>query len=118
MERSSWSPAKKVRVYESIYTSPLFHQTTTSEIEGQMSREDQNSHDSDDLTSYLASQPNPIPSRPETDNNIVQSVKSLQNHKHNKMIGTSEGKMLDIEESAIYGNVDSEHKGIHLDSVI
>ena len=55
--------------------------------------------------------------RPETDNNMVQSVKSLQNHKQ-KLIGTSKGKMLDIEESAMYGNVDQLHEGIYTDSVI
>jgi hypothetical protein len=34
------------------------------------------------------------------------------------MMGTSEGKALDIEESAIYANVDSLHEGLYLDSVI
>ena len=58
-----------------------------------------------------------VPSRPETDNNMVQSVKGLRNHKQ-KMIGTSEGKTLDIEESAIYANVDGLHEGLYLDSVI
>jgi hypothetical protein len=52
-----------------------------------------------------------VPSRPETDNNMVQSVKGLRNHKQ-KMIGTSEGKTLDIEESAIYANVDGLHEGL------
>ena len=55
--------------------------------------------------------------RPETDNNMVLSVKSLRNHKQ-KMIGNSGGKMLDIEESAMYGNVDQLHEGIYTDSVI
>jgi hypothetical protein len=55
--------------------------------------------------------------RPETDNNMVQSAKSLKNHKQ-KMIGTSAGKKKEIEESAIFGNVDQGHEGIYTDSVI
>jgi hypothetical protein len=108
---------QKVRVYESIYTSPLSHQTTSSEIDIELSKDDPICHNSDDQISEPKSHLDAVPIRPATDNNMVQSVKSLQNHKH-KMIGTSEGKMLDIEESAIYGNVDSEHEGIYLDSVI
>jgi hypothetical protein len=34
------------------------------------------------------------------------------------MIGTSKGKMLDIEESAMFGNVDSLHEGMYTDSVV
>ncbi len=54
---------------------------------------------------------------PETDNNMVQSVKSLQNHKQ-RMVGTSQGNMTDIEESAMFGNVDQFHEGIYTDSVL
>ncbi len=52
-----------------------------------------------------------------TDNNMVQSVKTLRNHKQ-KMIGTSHGDMLDIEESAIFGNVDKIHEGLYVDSIV
>ncbi len=54
---------------------------------------------------------------PEADNNMVQSVKSLQNHKQ-RMVGTSQGNMTDIEESAMFGNVDQFHEGIYYDSVL
>ncbi len=54
-----------------------------------------------------------VPPRPETDNNMVQSVKSLQNHKQ-KLVGTSKGEMTAIEESAMFGNVDQFHEGVYL----
>jgi hypothetical protein len=54
--------------------------------------------------------------RPETDNNMVQSVKSLQNHKQ-KLVGTSRGRMTDIEESAMYGNSNQCNEGIYTDSI-
>jgi hypothetical protein len=107
---------QKVRVHESIYVLPLSAQQTSAEIHS--------------VFKTLASIENadaPIDSmdfideglelRPETDNNMVLSVKSLRNHKQ-KMIGNSGGKMLDIEESAMYGNVDQLHEGIYIDSVI
>ena len=58
-----------------------------------------------------------VSSKPETDNNMVQSVKSLQNHKQ-KLIGTSYGKMSDIEESAMYGNSNLFHEGLYTDSIV
>jgi hypothetical protein len=107
---------QKVRVHESIYVLPLSTQQTSAEIQS--------------VFKTLASIENadaPIDSmdfideglelRPETDNNMVLSVKSLRNHKQ-KMIENSGGKMLDIEESAMYGNVDQLHEGIYIDSVI
>ncbi len=48
---------------------------------------------------------------------MVQSVKSLQNHKQ-KLVGTSHGKMSDLEESAMYGNSDQVHEGLYTDSIV
>jgi hypothetical protein len=48
---------------------------------------------------------------------MVQSVKSLHNHKQ-KLVGTSHGKMSDIEESAMYGNPDQFHEGLYTDSIV
>jgi hypothetical protein len=109
---------QKVRVHESIYIKPLIHENTLDEIEGEVARI-QSSHSStfDEPKESKAHDSGLVPPRPATDNNMVQSVKNLRDHKQ-KMMGTSEGKALDIEESAIYANVDSLHEGLYLDSVI
>jgi len=107
---------QKIRVHESAYIQPLSSINNVDEISSSFAETELNGSfqpivpgsDSMEIETDL---------RPETDNNMVQSVKSLQNHKQ-KLIGTSKGKMLDIEESAMYGNVDQLHEGIYTDSVI
>jgi hypothetical protein len=110
---------QKVRVHESLYIGPLSHLTTLDEINSNIIG-DQSPSSSDLVTKASISESSNFDnesSRPETDNNAVQSVKYLRNHRQ-KMIGTSKGKMLDIEESAMFGNVDSLHEGLYTDSVI
>jgi hypothetical protein len=108
---------QKVRVHESLYIGPLSHLTTLDEIRSNIIG-DGSSSEVDTTTSVGdSSNFDNVSPKPATDNNSVQSVKYLRNHRQ-KMIGTSKGKMLDIEESAMFGNVDSLHEGMYTDSVV
>ncbi len=107
---------QKIRVHEGIYLEPLSVQPKINDSE----------FGSDNEKLFLDSEVSvpssnsffdQISSKPETDNNMVQSVKSLQNHKQ-KLVGTSHGKMSDIEESAMYGNPNHFHEGIYTDSIV
>ena len=127
-----------------MYVHSLASQTQITEIEGELveegasARVDNTSFDNygyDDEMGITLAQPEKVETwkrihdeqknreslsssaLPETDNNMVQSVKSLQNHKQ-RMVGTSQGNMTDIEESAMFGNVDQFHEGIYTDSVL
>ena len=104
---------QKVRVHELAYIQPLSAQTTNAEIDAML--EPKRSSDESVCQSEYSGSSTEL--KPEAETNMVQSVKSLQSHKQ-KLLGTSEGKMLDIEESAMYGNVDQMHEGIYTDSVI
>ncbi len=73
---------QKVRVHESIYLRPMSEQTTHDEISKAIAINQPASQmniggDVNDSTEL-----NVLPPRPETDNNLVQSIKSLRNHKH------------------------------------
>jgi hypothetical protein len=82
-----------------------------------MKKIDPDTKQADEANSVGSSESIEIASRPATDNNMVQSVKFLRDHKR-KMIGKSQGKMLDIEESAIYGNVNSLQEEVYTDTVV
>jgi hypothetical protein len=107
---------QKVRVHESMYLHPLANQTTTDAITSIFS---ENEYESDPKSKDPITDEDTIifPMKPATDNNMVQSAKSLQNHKQ-KLVGTSHGEMSAIEESAMYGNIDQLHEGIYTDSVL
>jgi hypothetical protein len=107
---------QKVRVHESAYIKPLAFQTTVEEI-GAVHKSVEPEESSEETVLQTNYGGISTDSEPEAETNMVQSVKSLQSHKQ-KLLGTSEGKMLDIEESAMYGNVDQMHEGIYTDSVI
>ncbi len=55
--------------------------------------------------------------RIETDKNMVQSIKTLRDHRL-KPIGASHSSSTAIEESAIYGNIDSIREGLFVDTVV
>jgi hypothetical protein len=103
----------KVRIHEGLYIHPLCTQTNSTEIEAALDEKESQ----DELIGLkIKNMQNGSSERPETDNNMVQSVKSLQNHKQ-KLVGTSSGKMTDIEESAMYGNSNQCNEGIYTDSI-
>ena len=121
---------QKIRVHESVYVGPLASRATSEEIESRLDNDELLSSDLEvrvdsediDMESVTAVEDLKFDNVAEatnlpTDNNMVQSVKTLRNHKQ-KMIGTSHGDMLDIEESAIFGNVDTMHEGLYVDSVV
>jgi hypothetical protein len=107
---------QKVRVHESAYTLPLAFQTTIEEINAvhEIVEPDKSSEETVLQSNYGGISTD---SKPQAETNMVQSIKSLQGHKQ-KRLGTSEGKKLDIEESAMYVNVDQMHEGLYTDSVI
>jgi hypothetical protein len=92
---------------------PLCSQTNSTEIEAVL--EEKESQE-EPIGLKIDKMQNGSSDRPETDNNMVQSVKSLQNHKQ-KLVGTSRGRMTDIEESAMYGNSNQCNEGIYTDSI-
>ena len=55
--------------------------------------------------------------RPEVDNNMVASIKSLREHKL-QLPGRHARDMTKLEESAMYGNGHQTVEGIHLDQVV
>ncbi len=117
MAKLSWFRGRKL---EFMNLSTLDHcllKNTTGEIQNEMKKIDQDIKQADELNSVGSSESTEIASRPATDNNMVQSVKFLRDHKR-KMIGQSQGKMLDTEESAIYGNVNSLQEGVYTDTVV
>ena len=95
---------KKVRVYESMYTIPLledYDPTVFPEIV----------QDVKDIVNNEAAP------RPEVDNNMVASIKSLREHKL-QLPGRHARDMTKLEESAMYGNGHQTVEGIHLDQVV
>ena len=55
--------------------------------------------------------------RPEVDNNMVASIKSLREHKL-QLPGRHTRDMTKLEESAMYGNGHQTIEGLHLDQVV
>jgi hypothetical protein len=104
---------QKVRVHEGLYVQPLCSQTNSTEIESALDEKD---FQVEPIGLKTKKVENGSIERPEIDNNMVQSVKSLQNHKQ-KLVGTSQGKMTEIEESAMYGNKNECNEGIYTDSI-
>ena len=92
---------KKVRVYESMYTIPLLEgcdPTVFPEIVVP------------DTTEIVNDDEAP---RPEVDNNMVASIKSLREHKL-QLPGRHTRDMTKLEESAMYGNGHQTIEGLSL----
>jgi hypothetical protein len=103
---------KKVRVYESMYTVPM-----NVDIDPRLipNKSDTESKDNE-VDSLDQAVPNSI-LKPEVDNNMVASIKSLREHKL-ELPGRRQGDMTEIEESTMYGNGQLHNEGLYLDQVV
>ncbi len=99
-----------------MYLHPLATQTTKDAI-ASVYNENEAESDTTPIEPIADEDTTTFSMKPATDNNMVQSAKSLQNHRQ-KLVGTSHGEMSAIEESAMYGNIDQLHEGIYTDSVL
>jgi hypothetical protein len=98
---------KKVRVYESMYTIPLLEEYDPT-VFPEVSVPDPNEKD---IVNTGAAP------RPEVDNNMVASIKSLREHKL-QLPGRHAKDTTKLEESAMYGNEHQTIEGIHLNQVV
>jgi hypothetical protein len=97
---------KKVRVYESMYTIPLLEEYDPTIFPAIVPDEKEK-----------VSVNNEAAPRPEVDNNMVASIKSLREHKL-QLPGRHARDTTKLEESAMYGNGHQTIEGIHLDQVV
>jgi hypothetical protein len=103
---------KKVRVYESMYTVPM-----NVDIDPRLI---QNKSDTESMKNEVDILGQAVPEsilKPEVDNNMVSSIKSLREHKL-ELPGRRQGDMTEIEESAMYGNGQLQNEGLYLDQVV
>ena len=103
---------KKVRVYESMYTVPM-----NVDIDPRLI---QNTSDTEFMNNEVDILGQAVPEsllKPEVDNNMVSSIKSLREHKL-ELPGRRQGDMTEIEESAMYGNGQLQNEGLYLDQVV
>ncbi len=71
---------QKIRVHESAYIQPLSSKTKVDEISSSFSKTEFN-ESFEEIVPGSDSTEKEMNLKPETDNNMVQSVKSLRNHK-------------------------------------
>ncbi len=112
---------QKVSVHESCYTQPLVWEPSANDAEKTLTEATSASVDcnlnEDTMIQTQRSADESHVTLPETDRNMVQSIKTLRDHRI-KQIGTSHQEMTDLEESAIYDHVDQIREGLFLDTVI
>jgi hypothetical protein len=99
---------KKVRVYESTYTVPLLDEYDPTVFPQET---DPAVPDKKDIVNTGAAP------RPEVDNNMVSSIKSLRDRKL-QLPRRHTRDTTKLEESAMYGNGHQTIEGIHLDQVV
>jgi hypothetical protein len=113
---------QKVRVHESCYTQPLVWEPTADDASNDLEKAESEvipdiSEDDVEFEFINSDKTDDNNERLPTDKNMVQSIKTLRDHRL-KPIGTSHSKSTDIEESAIYGNVDDIREGLFVDTVV
>ena len=111
---------QKIRVHESCYTQPLVWQPSLEDADDSLSQPSNDQLSSEEPVEVEFDNRdgnNEDIRRIETDKNMVQSIKTLRDHKL-KPIGASQSSSTAIEESAIYGNVDSIREGLFVDTVV
>ena len=110
---------QKVRVHESIYTQPLRMEPAADQVFDEPMDDDRSNANEDESSVTVPFQVENgfLNERTPTDKNMVQSIKTLRDHRL-KPIGTSQQAMTDLEESAMYGNVDQVREGLFIDTVV
>jgi hypothetical protein len=113
---------QKIRVHESCYTQPLIWEPSSDDAEDSLTKasneqQQQTSEEPVEIEFVNKDGVHDDNRRIETDKNMVQSIKTLRDHRL-KPIGTSHAASTDLEESAIYGNVDEIREGLFVDTVV
>jgi hypothetical protein len=111
---------QKVRVHESCYTLPLRLEPSSDLIQSQLDDAESSINPDSEAPSELVefhAKNGFVNERTPTDKNMVQSIKTLRDHRL-KPIGTSESKSTALEESAMFGNVDEVREGLFIDTVV
>ncbi len=98
---------KKVRLYESMYTVPMNDEYDPTVFQ----------NDADESEDVIEVVSQDLAHRPEVDNNMVKSIKSLREHKL-QLPGRHARDSTKLEESAMYGNGHPQIEGLHLDQVV